>query len=178
MLSRSSKDNQVQQLKKSFTKSKASFLVNCIGLNVEEMTNFRKALKENQGNIQVIRNTLSLRAMEGESALKKVYAPFMKGPNAFVVAYKDPVKVAKLINKMAEESDFFEIKAGVLDCQVLSRQDVKTLARLPSEEVLKAQFLGLLSEPLTRFLLTIKEAPQSFVRLLSVRKTSLEEKKD
>ena len=170
MLNRSAKENQIQKLKKGFEESKASFVVNCIGLNVEQMTEFRKKLKKNQGNIQIIRNTLSLKAMEEKELLKQTYSPFMKGPNAFVLAYDDPVKVAKVIDEMDDEIEFFEVKAGVLDGQALEKTGVKTLAGLPSKEVLKAQLLGLLSAPLSQFLLTLKEAPESFSRLLSSKK--------
>ena len=71
MLNRETKKAQVAKLSESFSRSKASFLVNCIGLNVEQMTELRKSLKQSQGNIQVIRNTLSLLAMKEEPVLKK-----------------------------------------------------------------------------------------------------------
>jgi len=170
MLNRSAKENQIQKLKKGFEESKASFVVNCIGLNVEQMTRFRKKLKQNQGNIQIIRNTLSLKAMEGKELLKQSYSPFMKGPNAFVLAYEDPVKIAKVIDEMEEEIEFFEVKGGVLENQALDKAEVKTLASLPSEELLKAQFLGLLSAPLTKFLGVLQATSQSFAFLLSALK--------
>jgi len=166
MLNKATKDNQIQKLKTNFEKSKASFIVNCIGLNVEQMTEFRKNLKKNQGNIQIIRNTLSLKAMEEQKLLKDTYSPFMKGPNAFVLAYEDPVKIAKVIDQMDKDIDLFEVEAAVLEGQALQKEEVKNLASLPSKEVLKAQFLALLSTPLTKFLLSLKETPESFVRLL------------
>ena len=172
MLSREAKKAQVNQLVDSFSKSKASFLVNCMGLNVEQMTELRKNLKQSKGNIQVIRNTLSLRAMENNEVLKQTYSSFMRGPNAFVLAYDDVAKVAKIIDKLSEENEVFQIKGAVLEGKALSQEEVKTLAQLPSQEVLKAQFLGLLSTPLTKFLSTMKEVPQSFARLLSAKNQS------
>ena len=169
MLNREIKKTQTNQLAESFSKSKASFLVNCIGLNVEQMTDLRKKLKQSKGNIQVIRNTLSLKAMEGNEVLTKAYSPFMKGPNAFVLAFEDPAKVAKIIDKLEEESEVFKIKSAVLDNKALNVEEVKALAKLPSHEVLKAQFLGLLSAPLTKFLSTVKEVPEGFARLLSAK---------
>ena len=172
MLNRESKKSQVNQLMDNFSKSKASFLVDCIGLNVEQMTALRKKLKQNKGNIQVIRNTLSLRAMEDNELLKTTYSPFMKGSNAFVLAFDDVAQVAKIIDELSQENDIFKIKGGVLEDKVLSQTEVKTLAQLPSHDVLKAQFLGLLSAPLTKFLSTVKEVPQGFARLLSAKSRS------
>ena len=170
MLHRTAKQNQVAKLSDHFSRSKASFLVNCIGLNVEKMTELRKGLKQNQGDIQVIRNTLSLRAMEKNEVFKKVYGPQLEGPNAFVLAFEDPVKVAKIIDQFSEDNEIFKIKGAILDGASLSQDEVKTLARLPSVEILKSQFLGLLSAPLTKFLSTVQEVPQGFVRLLSAKK--------
>ena len=174
MLSRSAKKSQVAKLSDNFSRSKASFLVNCIGLNVEQMTELRKSLKHNQGDIQLIRNTLSLRAMEKQSDLKRAYEPLLEGPNAFVLAYEDAVKVAKIVDQFSEDNEFFKIKGAVLDGTALSRSEVKTLAKLPSAEALKAQFLALLSAPLTKFLSTVKEVPQGFTRLLSAKRNKKE----
>ena len=167
MLSRTAKKSQVAKLSDSFSRSKASFLVNCIGLNVEKMTELRKNLKQSQGDIQVIRNTLSLLAMEGQSDLKAAYEPLLGGPNAFILAFENVAKVAKIIDSFSEENEIFKIKKAVMDGAVLSGSEVKALAKLPSMEVLKSQFLGVLSAPLTKFLSTIKEVPQGFVRVLS-----------
>ncbi|MDE0092849.1 MAG: 50S ribosomal protein L10, partial [Oligoflexia bacterium] len=131
------------------------------------MRAIRKKLKQNKGDIQVIRNTLSLRAMEDNELLKTTYSPFMKGPNAFVLAFDDVAQVAKVIDELSQENDIFKIKGAVLEDKALSQTEVKTLAQLPSHDVLKAQFLGLLSAPLTKFLSTVKEVPQGFARLLS-----------
>ena len=170
MLSRSSKKAQVAKLSDNFSRSKASFLVNCIGLNVEQMTGLRKSLKKNQGDIQVIRNTLSVLAMEQHSDLKAVYEPLLDGPNAFVLAYEDVIKVAKVVDKLSENNELFQVKKAVFEGKALDQGEVKTLASLPSSEVLKAQFLGLLTAPLTKLLSTMKEAPQGLVRLLSAKK--------
>ena len=170
MLNRSAKKSQVARLSDHFSRSPTSFLVNCIGLNVQQITELRKSLKQNHGDIQVIRNTLSLRAMESHEVLKKTYEPYLKGPNAFVLAFEDPAKVAKIIDQFSEDNKIFKIKAAVLDGVALSQSEVKTLAKIPSVEALKAQFLGLLTAPLTKLLLTMKELPQSFTRLLSAER--------
>ena len=174
MLSRSDKKNQIQQLKDGFSKSKASFVVNCIGLNVDQMTKLRKELRQSQGNLQVIRNTLSVLAMEDQSELKENYSAFMEGPNAFVMAFEDPVKVAKVIQDLSEDNDIFKIKGGFLDGKALNSQEIKTLAQLPSKEALQGQFLSLLSSPARQFLRTLKEAPESFTRLLSAKQSKAE----
>lgn len=174
MLSREAKKSQVAKLSDNFSRSKGSFLVHCIGLNVERMTELRKSLKQNQGDIQVIRNSLSLRAMENDEMLRKTYGPQLEGPNAFVLAFGDAAQVAKIVDRFSEDHEIFKIKGAVLDGVALSGSEVKVLAKLPPMDVLKSQFLGLLSAPLIKFLSTVKEAQQSFVRLLSAEKNRRE----
>ena len=174
MLNRSAKKSQVAKLSDNFSRSKASFLVNCIGLNVEQMTELRKSLKQNQGDIQVIRNSLSLRAMESSEILKSTYGPQLEGPNAFVLAFEDSTKVAKIIDQFSKDHKIFQIKGAVLDGAALSKEEVKALANLPPQDVLRAQFLRLLSISLVQLLSTVKEVPQGFVRLLSKGKEKRE----
>ena len=92
------------------------------------------------------------------------------GPNAFVLAFEDPAKVAKIIDEFSENNEIFKIKGAVLDGLALSQSEVKTLAKLPSMGVLRARFLGLLSAPLSRFLSTLLEVPQGFARVLSAKR--------
>ena len=172
MLSRSTKESQTVKLKEGLSRSKASFLVSCMGLNVEQMTKLRKSLKQNQGDIQILRNSLSLRAMESHSSLKSAYSPLMEGPNAFILAFEDTAKVAKIIDQFAGDHEVFKIKRAVFEGQVLSPNEVKSLASLPPLAELKSQFLGLLTSPLTQFLRTVKEPSQAFARLLAAKKES------
>ncbi len=170
MLNLAKKKAQVERLKTHFSRAKASFLVNCIGLEVQQITELRKSLKKSQGDLQVIRNSLSLLAMSGSEILKKTYTPFMEGPNSFVLAFEDPAQVAKLIDQFSEDYPAFQIKSAVLDGSALSPAEVKTLAKLPSIEVLRSSFLRTLASPLSRFLFTVQEVPGGFVRLLSAKK--------
>ena len=178
MLSRSKKKSQTVALSDQFSRAKGSFLVSCMGLNAEKMTALRKDLKKNQGNIQIIRNTLSLRVIEEKhKSLKEIYGPRLKGPSAFVLAFEDAVKIAKIIDEFSKENELFKIKGAELEGKSLNENEFKTLAELPSVDFLKAQFLGLLSTPLTKFLSILKEAPQSFVRILAEKQKQTDSRK-
>ncbi len=171
MITKSIKQNQVTHLSDSLGKAKSSFLVNCIGLNVEEMTNFRKKLKQNKADIKVIRNTLARLVLDKHSELKSVYESQLDGPNAFVLAFDDDVVgVAKVMNEMSKENEVFKIKCGVLDGSVVTEKEVKVLSTLPSLEILRAQLVGLLTAPLTNFLGTLQAVPEDCVRLLNAYK--------
>ena len=89
------------------------------------------------------------------------------------MAFEDVAKIAKIVDQTRQDHEVFQIKGAVVDGKALSQSEIQTLARLPSHEVLKAQFLGLLSAPLTKFLSTMKEVPQGFTRLLEAKRKSI-----
>ena len=171
MLAKSTKIHQVTQLSESFSKAKGSFLVNCIGLNVETMTALRKNLKHKNSDIKVIRNTLASLALEKHSEIKKVYESHLEGPNAFVLVFDEDISgVAKVISDIEEENESFKVKCGLLEGNLISAQEIKSLAKLPSREVLQAQLLGLLAAPLTKVLGLFEEVPKSLLRVLKSKK--------
>ena len=55
--------------------------------------------------------------------------------------------MAKAISDFAKENDTIEIKGGLMGTQLLSAQEVKTLANLPPLPELRAKLLGLLNSP-------------------------------
>jgi large subunit ribosomal protein L10 len=70
--------------------------------------------------------------------------PHFVGPNAVTFGYGDPVALAKVLIKFAQEKPKFKLKAGVLSGQVLTAPELEALSKLPDREVLLAQFLGVL----------------------------------
>ena len=75
--------------------------------------------------------------------------PYLTGPNAIALGYDDPVVPAKIISEFAKDHDKLEIKAGMISGKVIGAEGIKSLASLPSKEVLVAQVLGGLNAPIT-----------------------------
>ena len=178
MISRSDKENQIQDLTKYIDKSKASFLIRFQGLDVEQINQMRKELKaEKSAEMKVFRNTLIQKALEKtHSHLIEHFEPHLKGSSAFVFVFDDPSRTAKIISRYAEETEHLQVKAGVMEGQTISREDVEVLAKLPSLEMLKAQFLALLSAPLSQWLATLSAVPGGVLQLVSAYKTEKQKK--
>ena len=90
----------------------------------------------------------------------------LEGPTGLVFGYSDPVAVAKVLVRFAEENTKLSIKGAVLEESVLDAAAIKRLAKLPRREVLIAQFLGLLQAPAAQLLRTIQEPGARVARLL------------
>ncbi len=139
--SRKAKAEVVQELQEKAARAQIGILADFTGLNVETMTQLRRQVKEVQGELKVAKNTL-LRRAAGNGSLFAPLADQFVGPNAVAFGYADPLALAKLLVKFAQDKPLLKIKGGVLGGQVLSPKDIEALAKLPSREVLLAQLLG------------------------------------
>ena len=134
------------------------------GLTVAQLNKLRRELQGVGASYRVSKNTLTRRAIK-ETTFAKL-DELLRGPTGLVTTGKDPVAVAKVLVKFAEQNDKLKISGGVLDGEALPASGVSALAKLPSREILIAQLLGLLQAPASQLLRTIQEPGASLVRLL------------
>ncbi len=138
------KEKIVQEIREKVSRSQIGILTDFKGLKVEEMTRLRRQLQENSAELQVVKNTLLRRAAAEESPIGPLLSHFT-GPNALTLGYADPVALAKVVTKFAQEKPQLAIKGAVLGGKLLTAQDLEALSKLPPKEVLLAQFLGVLN---------------------------------
>ena len=159
------KQKIAEDLRDRLSKSAITVLTDYKGLDVAAMNDLRRKLRAEGIEYQVVKNTLLIRAAEdNDIALIKDY---FKGPSAIALSYDDPIAPAKVLSEFAKENKKLEIKAGVMNGQVLDANAIKALAKLPSREVLLGQFLSALNAIPTSFVRTIAEIPRSFVSVLA-----------
>lgn len=129
------------------------------GLTVKQVTDLRGRLRKNNGEYRVAKNTLTGIAAK-ELGIEGLDA-FLEGPTAIAFGYDDPAVVAKTVLDFANENKVQAlpaVKAAVLEGKVLSAEQLKTIADLPSREVLLAQLMGLILAP-HRHILGVMNAP-------------------
>jgi large subunit ribosomal protein L10 len=76
-------------------------------------------------------------------------AEHMVGPLIYGFS-EDAVAAAKVIVDFAKTNDKLVLKGGAYGGKALDVNGVKTLASIPSKEVLLAQLLGLMQSPISR----------------------------
>ena len=160
----SEKIDRVRELQDDLGRATVAVLAEYRGLTAGQLNRFRRAVREAEGRCRVGKNTLARRAVKA-SRYEKL-EPMLGGPLALILGFKDPVAVAKLAVKFAEELPKLELKGALLDGQVLPVAEVKALAKLPSREVLLARLLGLLQAPAAQLLRTLNEPAARVARLV------------
>ncbi|MDM5335551.1 50S ribosomal protein L10 [Ureibacillus composti] len=145
---------QVQEIADKFQAAASVVVVDYRGLTVAQVTELRKQLREAGVEFKVYKNTLTRRATEivGVSGINE----FLTGPNAVAFSNEDVVAPAKIINEFAKKNEALEIKAGIIEGNVSSAEDVKALAELPSREGLLSMLLSVLQAPVRNFALATK----------------------
>ena len=137
----------VDQLTSMFTDSKALVFADFTGIDVASVSELRSQLREASVEYQVVKNRLAKRAVEaaGMSGLNE----FLEGPTAIAAAQEDPLAPAQILQKFVDNGGKIVIKTGFLDGQVLSPDQVKALASLPSREELLSKTVGTIQAPLS-----------------------------
>lgn len=143
------KEPVVQEIKGKLEASKGAVLADYRGLNVAQVTELRRRLREAGVEYKVVKNTLTKLAA-AELGLEGLN-PYLEGPTAIAFGIEDPVAPAKILSEFAKTNKALEIKAGVLEGKVIDFNGVKALADLPSREVLLAKVLGGMQAPLYGF---------------------------
>jgi large subunit ribosomal protein L10 len=169
MITRAEKAQEIASLSEKFGKAKAAFLVDFKGMTVEQVTSLRKKLVPVESEMKVVRNTLAIRALMDHPQSESLKGSFV-GNNAIVFAFGEAPASAKALADFAKEVELLQLKAGVMEGQTLDTNGIKALANLPSKEVLRAQFLGVLQAPMSKFVGTLNAVPSGFVRVLAAHK--------
>ncbi|WP_077368855.1 50S ribosomal protein L10 [Anaerosalibacter sp. Marseille-P3206] len=143
------KQRIVEEIKGKVDEAQAVVLVDYRGLNVEELTELRSKYREAGVEYKVYKNTMMRFAFK--DAGYEDFNEHLTGPNGVAFGFDDPVQVAKITHEFAKEHEKLEIKAGIVDGKIIDIEEVKSLASLPSKEVLVAQALAGLNAPITGF---------------------------
>ncbi|WP_100404162.1 50S ribosomal protein L10 [Bacillus sp. FJAT-42315] len=148
------KKQLVTEIADKFKNSATTVVVDYRGLTVSEVTELRKQLREAGVEFKVFKNTLTRRA--AEMAEVSGLEESLTGPNAIAFSTEDAIAPAKILNNFAKEHEALEIKAGVLEGNVVTVEEVKALAELPSREGLLSMLLSVLQAPMRNFALATK----------------------
>lgn len=148
------KAQQVTEVAEQFKNASSVVVVDYLGITVEEATNLRAELRKAGVQFAVVKNSILTRAAK-EAGLEGMDDIF-KGPSAVAFSNEDVVAPAKVLADFAKKVEALEIKAGVVEGKVSSKEEIEALAKLPSREGLLSMLLSVLQAPVRNTALAIK----------------------
>jgi large subunit ribosomal protein L10 len=136
-------DNIASQLESA----EAVFAIDYRGLSVQQAVDLRTALTEADATFQVAKNTLTERAADRAGA--EQIKPLLEGPTALTFVNGDVALAAKALATFRRQNSVLEFKGGQMNGEVLSTEQIESIARLPARDVLIGQFAGVVASPIT-----------------------------
>jgi len=148
------KQEIVASVTEKFKESACTVVTDYRGLSVADVTELRKQLREAGIEFQVLKNTLCRRAT-AQADLTELDV-HLTGPTAIAFSKEDPVAPAKILSNFAKKNENLKIKGGIVEGKVVSYEQLKALADLPSREGLLSMLLSVLQAPIRNFALAVK----------------------
>jgi len=136
----------VDELRERFDESDAVLVTEYRGLDVGQMADLRRALREAGTTYKIYKNTLVRRAVV-DSAPEGL-EELLYGPTALAFVDSDASAAAKALKEFASANDALVIKGGLLSGGLLDEAQVRELAELPSREELLSQLAAGLAAPM------------------------------
>jgi len=166
-MNKESKKNYIEEMKKNFSTSESVMIAQYQGLNVTELDELRKQLREKGILFKVTKNRITKIAIKDTPVkdLEKYYT----GPTATALS-SDAIMTAKILTKFAKSHNKLKIIAGFMDGKVLDDKEVAIIATLPSLEEARAKIVGILASPAQK-LVSILLAPASKIAILARAKS-------
>jgi large subunit ribosomal protein L10 len=146
-LDRAQKAAAIEEIADQIKESEAVFAVDYRGISVPQAAELRTALRGADSTFRITKNTLTERAADqaGAEALKE----HLEGPTALTLVRGDAASAAKAIADFTKANGILTFKGGWMDGAPLTADEILSISRLPSREVLHGRLVGMIASPLT-----------------------------
>ncbi len=145
----------VSEIESYAKNAKSIVLVDYRGLTVSQVTELRNKVREAGGVYKVYKNRLMKIAFEKLGI--EFPASDFEGTTAVLFHETDEVAPAKIALDGAKSTGKIQLKSGYVSGKYYNTAEITTLANIPSREVLVAQLLGLLTNPMRSLAVCVSE---------------------
>lgn len=146
-MNREEKSATIQEIAAQIEASEAIFAVDYRGISVSQAAELRSKLREADASFRIVKNRLT--KIAAEKAGEERLAELLQGPTALTFVRGDTAQAAKAISTFNKEHEVLTYKGGFMDATALDVDSFKSIARLPTRDVLNGQFAGIVASPLT-----------------------------
>jgi large subunit ribosomal protein L10 len=155
------KEISENRIKTTLKQSSALFIVKYSGVASPSLSNLRQSLRGVNATLFVVKNSVARRALK-ESGLEALI-PVVEGPCGLVFAKDEPVGVSKVLFNFSKDNEKLKLDGGFLQDKIIGKQDIETLAKLPSKLTLRTQLVVVLNSPISGLVVTLNQIITKFV---------------
>ncbi len=136
-----------EELAATLKKARLLVVTNYKGLSSQDLNELRKALRDAEAGYLVVKTSMAKRALT-ETSQKKILDMMSGEVGIAFDEREDPSFISKTLMKFAKDHEVLKICGGTVGEDVLTEEDIKSIAALPSREVLLGKLANVLNAPM------------------------------
>lgn len=160
----SDKTEAVASLQDSFASSNDFFFADYRGMTVEQLTELRSKLREQNASFRVVKNRFAKIAFNNLQKPEGV-ADLLTGPTAVTAVEGESGVVAKILFELAKEMPL-EVKGGLIGSDIFDKAQVEAYSKLPTKAELLSSLMGTMRAPVQNLVYLLDAIPTKLVRTL------------
>lgn len=157
----------VEEINTHLEKSDYLFLADYERSTVIDIAELRAELVKEEAEFHVVKNNI-LKVAARERGYPEI-DEHLSGQNAIVIGGDNPSGVAKVLTKFFDKKDKMDVKVGILGSERLEKDQVLALSKLPNLDAMRAQLLGLLSQPAQSLVFVLNGVPTAMLNVLQAK---------
>lgn len=162
---RKEKQLLLDEIKEKIEGSNALVLTQYQSLKPDLSADFRMQLTKAGGGFAVVKKRVLLKAAEAGGL--KLDEMALEGHIGVAFAYEDPIPMTKAVFDFAKENKHtLTILGGQFEGKLCNAEDVKAISELPTQDEMRAQFIGLLEAPMSQTLSVMEALLTSIMHCL------------
>lgn len=147
-MDRQTKQKVREQVAETLSKTSGVIVAQYSGMTVKDVTDLRVELRKVNAEFRVVKNRIVKKAIEQAHPEMAPLAEKLKGHVGIIYSYGDIGQIAKTtVDFQKSHAEKFEVKDGHIDNSLVSADDVKEIASLPSKEEMLAKIIGSIVAP-------------------------------
>lgn len=164
-LSLEQKKSVVADVAKVATEAHSAVAAEYRGLTVSEMTRLRNSARSGGVYLRVVKNTLARRALEGTEF--ECMSEELVGPLLLAFSLEDPGAAARVVKDFSKEHEELATRLVAIGGQVYPASELDRLAKLPSRDEAISMLMGVMKQPVEKFVRTMAEPNAKLARTLA-----------
>jgi len=158
------KEVSEKRIKNSLKESHSVFVINYSKLSGPDLNSLRLTLKNTNANLFVIKNTVARKALK-DSGLE-LLVNTIEGPCGLIFSKDEPVDVSRALYNFAKTHEQLKLQGGTLKDKIIGKNEIETMAKLPSKEILRAKVVMALNSPISGLVIVLNQTLKKFVYCL------------
>ena len=166
-MNKEQKQNYIKTMTAEFENSEAVLVTHYQGLNMKQLDELRKQMREQGIQFKITKNRITKLALQKTKC--KDLVDLFTGPPAVALS-QDAISSAKILTKFSKENKNLKILGGIMGNEVLDVAGVAKVATLPTLDEARAKIVGILRSPAQK-IASILLAPASKIAILALEKS-------